>query len=173
MLVLAQLYLTKRKDLNPGSSLLSGNLPLPLSARANHSQATIDLAFTNFNAALKQRRGNRTPLLDAVISTVENQLRELKSELESTATGGFAKGTLLIQFGPLEDQFGTALVRYLDEQLDRVAMSQDDADLNLVVFVGRVAGCLSTSAPFVEDKLGSRKSIEGLSLRVSFPYLNS
>jgi len=120
------------------------------------------LAFTNFDSALKQRRSNRTPLLDAIVSTVETGLRELQRELESAAAGKFAKEILLTQFGPLEGQLGTAIIQCLDEKLEDVAKSHDDVATNLAVFIGRIAACLSASPPFVEDNLGSGKSVEGL-----------
>jgi hypothetical protein len=120
------------------------------------------LAFTNFDCALKQRRSNRTPLLDAIVSTVETGLRELQRELESAAAGKFAKEILLTQFGPLEDQLGMAIIQCLDEKLDDVTKSHDDVATNLAVFIGRIAACLSASPPFVEDNLGSGKSVEGL-----------
>jgi hypothetical protein len=120
------------------------------------------LAFTNFDSALKQRRSNRTPLLDAIVSSLENRLRDLQRELESAAAGKFAKEILFTQFGPLEDQLGMAIIQRLDEKLDDVTESQDDAAMNLAIFIGRIAACLSASSPFVEDNLGIGKSIEGL-----------
>lgn len=148
--------------MNPSRSLLSSSLPFPPSARANHSQSTANLAFINFDSTLKQRRSNRTPLLDAIVSTVENRLRDLQRELESAAAGKFAKEILLTQFGPLEDQLGRAIIQCLDQKLDDVTKSHDDVAMNMAIFIGRIAACLSISSRFVEDNLGSGKSVEGL-----------
>lgn len=151
-------------DLNPSRSLLSSNLPFPPSTRSTHSQPIVDLAFTNFNTVLNHRRSNRTPLLDLVVSTVEDRLRGLQSELESAAKGRFAKEMLLTRFGPLEDQLGTALIKCLDAELENIVNGQDDVAMDLVVFIGRVASCFSTSLSFIEDKVGSGKSVKGVSL---------
>ena len=113
---------------------------------------------------MKQQRSNRTPLLDAIVSTVESRLRGLQRELESAAGGRFAKDILLTRFGPLEDQLGKDLTQCLDSELERNGKGQNEVSMELAVFIGRVAASLSTAPPFVEDKLGSGKSIKGVNM---------
>jgi len=102
------------------------------------------------------------------VSTVETRLKGLQRELESAAGGRFAKDILLTRFGPLEDQLGKDLVQCLDSELEPISKGQDEVSMELAVFIGRVAASLSTASPFVEDKLGSGKSIKGVNLWYAF-----
>lgn len=151
---------SSKSDLDPSGSLLASNLPFPPSARGSHSQVMTDTAFSTFDATLRHRRSNRTPLLDAVISGVENKLKKLQGELESATGGRFAKEILLTRFGPLEDQLGTSLVKCLESELETVSKTQDEVAIDLVVFIGRVSASLATSPLFVEDRLGSGKAVK-------------
>jgi hypothetical protein len=149
-------------DLNPASTLLSSNLPFPPSSRANQSQATIDLAFSKFTSALTQRRTNRTPLLDAIVSNVENQTRELRQELETISRAKMAsRHALVAQFEPFENQICNEFITVLQRELDAIADTEDETNLNAIIFIGRIAATMTSSSSFVDSLLASGKAIHG------------
>jgi hypothetical protein len=149
-------------DLNPASTLLSSNLPFPPSSRANQSQATIDLAFSKFTNALTQRRTNRTPLLDAIVSNVENQTKELQQELETISRGKVAsRHALVAQFEPFENQICNEFVAALQREIDGIAEAENETNINAMIFVGRVAAAMSSSSSFVDSLLASGKAVHG------------
>lgn len=66
-------------DLNPLAFVYSSELPVV------QVDATGDLSFKRFEIDLRRRASRRTPLLDSVLSEMEETARELREELKVTS----------------------------------------------------------------------------------------
>ncbi|KAG8832471.1 hypothetical protein FRC17_001292 [Serendipita sp. 399] len=127
-------------DLNPSAASLSSRLPWPPSVRGNQSQSSIDSAFSKFDAAVRIRRTNRTPILDSILSIVETRLKEFHSELDSIAgTKDTTKTILLASLRPLEDQLFDDLIATMQTAVRVDHGRVPPSKVASVVFVGRVA----------------------------------
>ncbi|KAG8844929.1 hypothetical protein FRB91_002211 [Serendipita sp. 411] len=133
-------------DLNPSMALLSSRVPWPPSVRGNQSQSSIDTAFSKFDAALRIRRTNRTPLLESILVIVETRLKEFHSELDAIAsTKDATKHTFLTQILPLEDQIFQSLISSMEKAAKTDQESSQISKIGPVIFVGRVAAELGNS----------------------------
>lgn len=72
-------YSRSSLDLNPLAFVYSSELP-PVQV-----DATGDLSLKRFEADLRRRASRRTPLLDSVLSEMEETARELRDELKVTS----------------------------------------------------------------------------------------
>lgn len=151
-------------DLDPVESLLSHSLPYPPFNRSNITQSSIDIHFSKFDASLRQRRTNRTSLLDGVVSNMEKRTNDLKNDLDSIASSeDSTKAALSDQFVALGNQLCSELVTYLQRELAIVTNVNDDRSTNVAVFIGRVAITLSVSSSFINNLSQNSSSGKGTS----------
>ncbi|KAG8718434.1 hypothetical protein FRC09_012671 [Ceratobasidium sp. 395] len=137
-----------KADLNPSTFAYSASLP---SVQADN---TSDLNFQRFVADLNRRTSRRTPLLDSVLSGMEETARELREELKIISGERDANEVavrLTSMYQPRAGDTCMRVVAAVSKALDNAKNSDSPLKANTVVFVGRLAHALAGDSSFVED----------------------
>ncbi|KAF8607760.1 hypothetical protein BDV93DRAFT_541944 [Ceratobasidium sp. AG-I] len=136
-----------KEDLNPLVFVYSSELP------SVQVEASGDLSFRRFEIDLRRRSSRRTPLLDSVLSEMEETARELREELKVTSgeSNSSVVAHLTSTYQPRAGETCMRVVAAVSKALEDETSTENGARVNMVVFVGRVANALANRSPFIED----------------------
>jgi hypothetical protein len=72
-----------------------------------------------------------------------------------------SRRALVAQFEFFENQICNEFIAALQRELNAIADTDDEINLNTIIFVGRIAAAMSSSSSFVDSLLASGKAVHG------------
>ncbi|KAJ1308534.1 hypothetical protein OPQ81_004235 [Rhizoctonia solani] len=139
----------RNEDTNPLAFVYSSELPV---IRAEPGS---DSSFRLFENALKRRANRRTALLDSVLSEMEEASRELRDELNVALGEANPSGTVIrltSSYQPRAAETCMRIVSAVSTALEDAASNGDEAtDVNVAVFIGRLANALASHSIFITN----------------------
>ncbi|KAI0095095.1 hypothetical protein BDY19DRAFT_988865 [Irpex rosettiformis] len=117
--------------------------------------APSETSFRTFRHSLKQQITARTPLLGDVLSTLENRVKDLRNDFDVTQeelepASKDLTAQLVQDYGHDAEALCSSLIRTLQDQLDNLGDGSGEY-ITAIVFLGRLADRLSSSAAFIEN----------------------
>ncbi|CCA67689.1 hypothetical protein PIIN_01516 [Serendipita indica DSM 11827] len=148
-------FTSLRDDFESGllnaSKLVRASDPSAKNGESEPGLGTLLVIFTfsplrkRFETAVEQRKNGRTPLLQSVVSVMENGISALENELAKMSTSdNLPVGSLGSQFRELEDQLYKDIATLLQKGLESSGKSEVDRS----VLIGRIADSLRHSSIF-------------------------
>ncbi|KAG8732708.1 hypothetical protein FRC11_011427 [Ceratobasidium sp. 423] len=138
----------KNEDANPLDFVYSSELPII------RVEPGGEASFKLFENSLKHRANRRTALLDSVLSEMEAASRELRDELDMTLGEDNSSETvkrLASSYQPRAAETCIRIVNAVSKALDDAASNEDEATVNVAVFVGRLANALASHSVFITN----------------------
>ncbi|WVW80227.1 hypothetical protein I302_102205 [Kwoniella bestiolae CBS 10118] len=143
---------TEKTDTSPESFLFS-DIPFPSGPSAAFSASSHNTAFTTFRSTLRKRSSYRTPLLDTVLSGLEESAKSIKEDMLDLPSSLYDDYSIQIK-----DALD-GLIKVLEKVLESMGSTRGDGKdgIEAELSVGRVALYLSKESGFLGDVAGYGK----------------
>ncbi|KAI0347787.1 hypothetical protein BDW22DRAFT_1319545 [Trametopsis cervina] len=140
----------------------------PSISHSSAGSSSNGMSFQKFRDSLRLQMAARTPSLHGVLSTVENSLKDLRTDLnitqESDINSSGTSATPSVQdYVPDAESLCVSLCTVLQSKLDGLSTLDD---IHQTIFIGRIAKHLSTSSVFIESICFSQSASEELRARL-------
>ncbi|KZT61526.1 hypothetical protein CALCODRAFT_364531 [Calocera cornea HHB12733] len=153
-------------DVKPLEFFFAADLSLPSVPPISAANSTIALnSFRRYHTALQHRAKGRTPLVQSVLAVLELKAQELRADFQTLSDGGETQ-----QLNQLLDEYmpaASSTCRRLADRLRVLVVEEgaegedlDEASVNVISFVGRLASIVSESSSLLPDLAFGRTSLQ-------------
>ncbi|QRV87540.1 Vps51/Vps67 protein [Ceratobasidium sp. AG-Ba] len=128
------------------------------------ADASSDSSYQYFERALNRRANRRTPLLDSVLSEMEETARELREELKVISgeeTNNEVAARLASTYQPRAGETCMRVTNAISKALEDASTNDSVGKTNTILFVGRLANSLADSSSFIGDLSCSQDIAQG------------